>query len=109
MRGLNKITLIGHLGKDPEVRELPDQFVAHTTLATTETFRTKSEELKAITDWHNLVFWGRLALFARDYLTRGRLIYVEGKSRTRHYEDATGIRRYVTEVIVDQVILLDSK
>jgi single-strand DNA-binding protein len=110
MRTLNRVSLIGHLGKDPEVRELKEgRSVAHFTLATSEGFKDKEGHWKGTTDWHNLVVWGALAAFAGQHLHKGRLVYAEGKLRTRQYDTPEGQRRYVTEVIADQLILLDSK
>ena len=110
MRGLNKVSLIGHLGKDPEVRALPDgKSVAHFTMATSEGYTDKAGERHHITDWHQLVVWGALAEFAGKYLSKGRLVYAEGKLKTRHYSTPDGQRRVVSEVIADQIILLDHK
>jgi single-strand DNA-binding protein len=110
MRGLNKVSLIGHLGKDPEVRALSDgKSVAHFTMATTERYTDKTGQRQSTTDWHQLVAWGALAEFAGKYLHKGRLIYAEGKLKTRHYDTADGQRKYVAEVIADQIILLDNK
>ncbi|MGI4872948.1 MAG: single-stranded DNA-binding protein [Janthinobacterium lividum] len=111
LRGLNKVILIGNLGKDPEVNVLDGNVpVAKFSLATTETWRDKSGQPQSSTDWHTVVLWRSLAELAQAYLRRGSLVYVEGKLKTRHYDDpATGQRRYVTEIIGEQVLMLDKK
>ena len=111
MRGLNKVTLIGNLGKDPEISVLDGNVpVAKFSLATTETWRDKSGQPQSSTDWHMVVLWRGLAELAQAYLRRGSLVYVEGKLKTRHYDDpVTGQRRYVTEIIGEQVLMLDKK
>ena len=99
MRGLNKVTLIGNLGKDPAVNVLDGHVaVAKFSLATSESFRDKSGQLHTSTDWHTVVLWRGLAELAQSYLRRGSLVYVEGKLKTRHYDDAAGVRHYVTQV-----------
>jgi len=111
MRGLNKVTLIGNLGKDPEINVLEGNLpVAKFSLATTETWRDKAGQPQSSTDWHTVVAWRGVAELAQAYLRKGSLVYVEGKLKTRHYDDpATGQRRYVTEIIAEQVLLLDKK
>ena len=110
MRGLNKVTLIGNLGKDPEVQVLDGNVpVARFSLATSETYRDKSGQSHTSTDWHSVVLWRGLAELAQAYLHKGSLIYLEGKLKTRHYDDAAGVRHYVTEVIGEQLLLLDKK
>lgn len=107
MKGLNKVSLIGHLGKDPDVRLVGEGMrVSHVSLATTELYRDKSGALKTQTDWHALVLWGKLSELAEKYLHKGSLVYVEGKLKTRHYDDTSGSRRYVSEVIVEQLLML---
>lgn len=98
---VNKVILLGRLGKDPEVRMTASNTkLARVSLATNETFR-QNGELQTITDWHSLVFWGNQADFAEKYLKKGMLIFVEGKLRTRQWQDRDGNKRYTTEVIVD--------
>ncbi len=110
MRGLNKVTLIGNLGNDLEFQKLEgDIGVAKFSLATTESFKDKNGQAHSTTEWHTVVLWRSLAELARNYLTKGSLVYIEGKLKTRHYEDKEGIRRYVTEVIAEQLIMLDKK
>jgi len=110
MKGLNKVTLIGHLGKDPEIRTLENGTeVASFTLATSESYRDKEGSLQTETEWHNLVAWRNLAEFAQKYLFKGSHVYAEGKLKTRSYEDKSGVKKYVTEIIVENFILLDKK
>ncbi|WP_400190246.1 single-stranded DNA-binding protein [Hymenobacter sp. B81] len=110
MRGLNKVTLIGNLGKDPDINVLEGNVpVAKFSLATSETYRDKAGQLHTSTDWHSVVLWRSLAELAQAYLRRGSLVYVEGKLKTRHYDDAQGQRHYVTEIIGEQIIMLDKK
>ena len=108
----NKVILVGNLGRDPEMRTFPsgDQ-VANVTLATTDKWRDKqSGEPREHTEWHRLVFNGRLAEIAGQYLRKGSQIYVEGSIRTRKWQDqATGQDRYATEVRVDQMQMLGSR
>jgi single-strand DNA-binding protein len=110
MRGINKVILIGNAGKDPEYNTLQDgTAVAKLTLATTESYRLKNGETQSRTDWHTIIVWRGLATFANQYLRKGSLIYVEGKLRSRQYEDKDGKKRYVTEIVAEQVVLLDKK
>ncbi|MDR0368718.1 MAG: single-stranded DNA-binding protein [Bacteroidales bacterium] len=107
--GINKVILVGHLGRDPEVRTLESGVkVARFSLATTETYKDKSGERKDVTEWHNIVVWRNLADVAERYLTKGKLIYVEGKLRTHSWED-NGAKRYATEVVADNFTMLGSK
>ena len=110
MRGLNKVTLIGNLGSDPEVQKLAgDIGVAKFSLATTESFKDKNGQTHSTTEWHTVVLWRSLAELAGKYLQKGSMVYVEGKLKTRHYDDKEGIKRYVTEVVAEQLIMLDKK
>ncbi len=111
MRGLNKVTLIGNLGSDPEFKKLEgdDIAVAKFSLATTESFKDKNGQSHSTTEWHTVVLWRGLAELAHKYLQKGSLVYVEGKLKTRHYDDKDGQKRYVTEVVADQLIMLDKK
>lgn len=109
MSGINKVILVGHLGKDPEVRTIDTGVkVANFTLATTEVYKDKNGERKEITEWHNIVCWRNLADIAEKYLVKGKLIYVEGKLRTRSWEE-NGVKRYITEVIADNFTMLGAK
>jgi single-strand DNA-binding protein len=108
MKGLNKVMLIGNLGKTPEVRNLENNVqVAHFSLATTETYKDEKGETHSNTEWHNVVLWRNLADLAEKYLTKGSTIYLEGKLKTRSYQDKNGITKYVTEIIGEQIIMLD--
>lgn len=110
MRGLNKVTLIGNVGKDPEIQTLEGNIkVAKFSLATSETYRDNNGQNQSTTDWHNIVLWRGLADLSEKYLHKGSLVYVEGKLKTRTYDDRDSQRRYVTEIIAEQLILLDKK
>lgn len=110
-RGVNKVILIGNLGNDPEVRYTPNgNAVANVTLATSMTWRDKqSGELQERTEWHRIVFFNRLAEIVGEYLRKGSKIYIEGSLRTRKWQDKTGIDRYTTEVIANEMHMLDSR
>jgi len=110
MRGVNRAILIGNLGKDPEVQYLEGQVpVAKFPLATTETFKDRQGRLVSQTEWHNIVLWRGLAELAQKYLHKGSLIYLEGRLKTRSWDDREGIRRTVTEVVGDNLIMLDKR
>lgn len=110
MRGLNKVTLIGNLGKDPDIQTLEGNVkVAKCSLATTETYKDTNGQTKTLTDWHSLILWRGMADLAEKYLHKGSLVYVEGKLKTRSYTDREGINRNVTEIIAENVLLLDKK
>lgn len=110
MRGLNKVTLIGNLGKDPEVRKLEGNVsVAKFTLATSESYKDENGQTHTHTEWHNVVLWRGLADLSEKYLKKGSTVCIEGKLRTRSYEDKAGDKKYVTEIICDNVIMLDKK
>lgn len=110
MRGLNKATLIGNLGKDPELKVLEGNIsVARFNLATTEVYTTTQGERKTDTTWHTVVLWRGLADLAGKYLHKGSLVYVEGKLSYRHYDDKEGTRHYITEIVAEQLIMLDKK
>lgn len=104
---INKVTLIGLVGKDPEVRETNNAKVATFTLATSERYKDKNGEYQTNTEWHNLVCW-RQAEFCEKYITKGAQVYVEGKLRTRFWEK-DGEKRYVTEILVNEIQSLDRK
>lgn len=104
---VNKVILVGNLGKDPEVRHLEGGTkVATVTLATTEKYTNKNGERVSQTEWHNVVLWRGLADIAEKYLRKGNQIYVEGKIRTRSWDDQTGNKRYTTEIIADNMTML---
>lgn len=108
MRGMNRVMLVGNLGKDPAVKELADGIVvAKITLATTEVFRGKDGQTQANTQWHTVVFWRGLAKLVAKYLRKGSLVLVEGKIVYRKYEDKMGVVRYATEILANQLLMLD--
>ncbi|HVV67547.1 MAG TPA: single-stranded DNA-binding protein [Gammaproteobacteria bacterium] len=110
-RGVNKVILIGNLGSDPEVRYTPSgSAVANVNLATSESWRDKtSGELQDRTEWHRIVFFNRLAEIVGEYLHKGSKIYVEGSLRTRKWQDKNGIERHTTEIIANEMHILDSR
>jgi len=110
MSGVNKVILIGNLGKDPEVRNLENgATVANFTIATTESYKDKTTgEKKDITEWHNIVLWRGLADIAAKYLHKGDMIYLEGKLRTRSWEKE-GVTRYTTEIVGDNMTMLSTR
>lgn len=104
---LNKVLLIGNVGKDPEVRHLESgAAVATFSLATSERYRGNNGEMKEITEWHNIVAWRQLADLASNYIKKGTQIYVEGRIRTRSWDDQSGQKRYTTEIMADAIQLL---
>lgn len=106
MASVNRVILVGHLGKDPDVRYLEGNIsVATFPLATSE-FYLKDGKRTEHTEWHNIVLWRSLADVAMKQLKKGKLVYIEGKLRTRTYEDKEGIRRYTTEIVVESFHLL---
>lgn len=110
MAGINKVILVGNLGKDPEVRAIStDRKVANFSLATTESYKNKSGERVDQTEWHNVVFYGPIADVIERYLRKGSQIYVEGKIRTRSYDDKDGVKKYITEIIGDTMTMLGSR
>ncbi|HOX81873.1 MAG TPA: single-stranded DNA-binding protein [Chryseolinea sp.] len=110
MSGVNKVILVGRVGKEPEVRNLENgASVANFSLATSETYKDKTTgEKKEITDWHNIVLWRGLAEITQKYVHKGDMLYIEGKMRTRSWEK-DGITRYTTEVIGDNMTMLTPK
>jgi len=110
-RGINKVILVGNLGKDPEVRYMPNgQAVANVTIATSETWKDKNTgEQQEKTEWHRVVFFRRLAEIVGEYLKKGSKIYVEGKLQTRKWQDNQGQDRYTTEIIANEMQMLDSR
>jgi single-strand DNA-binding protein len=110
MAGVNKVILIGNLGKDPEVRYLDNGVaVANFSLATTENYKNKDGERVSQTEWHNIVLWRGLAEVAEKWLKKGSSVYVEGKIRTRKWEDKDGNTRYSTEILGDNMTMLGGK
>lgn len=110
MASLNKVILIGNLGKDPEVRVTTSgQTMANFSLATKERFKNKNGEREERTEWHSIIVWGRIAEIARDFLHKGKQVYIEGRLQTRKWEDKNGNVRYTTEIAVDTLQMLGSK
>jgi single-strand DNA-binding protein len=110
-RGINKVILIGNLGKDPVVRYMPSGgAVANLTLATSDSWKDKQTgEQQERTEWHNVVFYNRLAEIAGEYLRKGSKVYVEGSLRTRKWQDKTGQDRYTTEIHGSEMQMLDAR
>jgi len=111
MASVNKVILVGNLGRDPETRSFPngDQ-VSNVTIATTDRYKDKtSGEMKEITEWHRVSFFGRLAEIAGQYLRKGSQIYVEGSLRTRKWTDKDGVEKYTTEIRADSMQMLGSR
>ncbi len=110
MAGVNKVILVGNLGKDPEVRHLEGgAVVANFPLATTESYKDKTGQRNEQTEWHNIVVWRGLAEIAEKYLKKGMTIYIEGKLRTRSWDDKEGHKRYTTEIVGDTFTILSKK
>ena len=110
MAGVNKVILVGNLGKDPEVRHLEGgATVANFSLATTESYKDKNGQRVEQTEWHNIVVWRGLAEIAEKYLKKGSSIYLEGKIRTRSYDDKEGNKRYTTEILAETFTMLGKK
>ena len=111
MAGINKVILVGNLGKDPEVRYLEGgTAVANFPIATSETYKDRSTgEKKTNTEWHNIVLWRGLAEIAEKYLKKGAQVYIEGKLKTRQWQDKDGNNRYTTEIVADNLQMLGRK
>lgn len=110
MRGVNKVILIGNLGKDPDVQILEGNIaVAKFPLATTETYKDRTGKLVSQTEWHTVVLWRGLAELAQKYLHKSSLIYVEGHLKNRCWEDKDGVKKFATEIVGDNLIMLDKK
>lgn len=110
MASVNKVILIGNLGKDPEVRHLEGGVaVARFPMATSESFKDKSGQKQERTEWHNIVVWRGLAEVAEKYLKKGNSVYIEGRLRTNNYQDKDGIQRYSTEIVADNMTMLGGR
>ena len=111
MASVNKVILIGNLGRDPETRYTADgAAITNITIATSDRWKDKATgEMKEATEWHKIAFFGRLAEIAGEYLKKGRPVYVEGKLRTRKWQDKEGVDRYTTEIIADNMQMLGSR
>jgi single-strand DNA-binding protein len=109
MSGVNKVILVGHLGKDPEARQLEGGVsVVSFPLATSEIFNKDGRKMEQ-TEWHNIVMWRGLADVAAKFLQKGKLVYIEGRLRTRSFEDREGVKKYTTEVVAENFTLLGRK
>ncbi|MEQ9424193.1 MAG: single-stranded DNA-binding protein [Cyclobacteriaceae bacterium] len=107
MAGVNKVILLGNLGRDPEIRHLESgRAVANFSLATSETYKNREGERVTQTEWHNIVLWGGLAEIAEKYLKKGSQVYIEGKITNRSYDDKEGNKRYITEVVGRDLTML---
>ncbi|HXC92505.1 MAG TPA: single-stranded DNA-binding protein, partial [Geobacteraceae bacterium] len=110
MASLNKVMLIGNLGKDPEVRYTTSgTAVASFSLATTDKIKNKSGEWEEKTEWHNITLWARLAEIAGEYLSKGKPVYIEGRLQTRKWQDKDGKDRYTTEIVGEKMQMLSAK
>ena len=110
MASLNKVMLIGNLGKDPEVRYTTSgTAVASFSIATTERFKNKNGEWEDKTEWHNITLWSRLAEIAGEYLSKGKTVYIEGRLQTRKWQDRDGRDRYTTEIVGEKMQMLSAK
>ena len=107
MAGVNKVILVGHLGRDPELRYTQNgQAVANFSLATSESYSKRDGEREDRTEWHRIVAWGRLAEICGEYLSKGRQIYIEGRIQTREWEDREGEKRRTTEIVAREMQML---
>ena len=110
MAGINKVILIGNLGKDPELRYTPNsKAVATFSLATTEKWKDKEGQFQEKTEWHNIVAWGKQAEICKEYLKKGSSVYVEGRLQHRSYDDKDGNKKYITEIVARSVQMLGRK
>jgi single-strand DNA-binding protein len=110
MASVNKVILVGNLGRDPEVRYLPSgDPVANITIATSSRYKGKTGEMVEETEWHRVTFFGRLAEIASQYLKKGNPVYVEGRIKTRKYTDKDGIEKYATDIIANEMQLLGGR
>jgi len=107
MSGVNKVILVGNLGADPIMRYTPNgTAVVNFSIATTDKFTSKSGERESRTEWHRVVAWSKLAEICNQYLKKGKQIYVEGRLQTRSWDDQSGTKRYTTEVVVNNMVML---
>jgi single-strand DNA-binding protein len=107
---VNKVILVGNVGKDPETRYLDDSTaISKFPMATSETYKNRSGERVSTTEWHNIVLWRGLAQVAEKYVKKGTQLYIEGRIKTRSYDDADGNKKYITEIVGDQMQLLGRK
>jgi single-strand DNA-binding protein len=109
-RSINKAILIGNLGKDPELRYTSAGVaVATFSVATNESWKDQDGNVQERTQWHNVVAWRKLAEICSEYLKKGSKLYLEGRIQYRNYDDKNGVKRYVTEIVLDQMVMLDSR
>lgn len=107
---INKVILVGHLGKDPDSKYLPDSTpVTNFTVATGSSYKDKSGNKVEKTEWHKIVAFGKLAEICTQYLTKGKLVYIEGRIQTRAWDDKEGVKKYTTEIVASSMQMLDSK
>lgn len=110
MASVNKAILIGNLGRDPELRYTPSgRAVASFSIATSERWKGQDGENQEKTEWHNIVLWGRQAEIAKEYLSKGSPVYIEGRIQTRNYEDKNGVKKYITEIVAQRMQFLGRK
>jgi single-strand DNA-binding protein len=110
MASVNKVILVGNLGRDPEVRYMPDgAAIANISVATTDQWKDKNGEKQERTEWHRVAFFGKLAEIAGEYLKKGSQVYVEGRLQTRKWQDKEGQDRYTTEIVADRMQMLGSR
>jgi single-strand DNA-binding protein len=109
-RGLNKVMIIGRLGRDPEMRYTPSgRPVTTFSVATSRTWNTADGERRAETEWFNVVAWSNLAEICKQYLSKGQRVYIEGRLQNRHWEDSEGNKHSSTEIVANEMIMLDSR
>ncbi len=108
MAGINKVTILGRLGNDPESRAAGETTVTNFSIATSEKFKNKQGDVQEKTEWHRIVAWGKLAEICAQYLTKGAQVYVEGKLQTRSWEKE-GVKLYTTEIVISEMQMLGSK
>lgn len=110
MASVNKVILVGNLGRDPEVRFLPSgEAVANVALATSSKYKNKAGELVEETEWHRVTFFGKLAEIVGEYLKKGRSIYIEGRLKTRKYTDKDGVEKYATDIVANEMQMLGGR
>ncbi len=110
MASVNKVILVGNLGRDPEIRYMPSgEPVANITIATSSKYKNKSGEMVEETEWHRVTFFGKLAEIVGQYLKKGRSVYVEGRIKTRKYTDKDGIEKYATDIIANEMQMLGGR
>lgn len=110
MASVNKVILVGNLGRDPEMRYLPSgDPVANVTIATSSKYKSKTGEMVEETEWHRVTFFGKLAEIVGQYLKKGRSVYVEGRIKTRKYTDKDGVEKYATDIIANEMQMLGSR